>query len=112
MVLLQQVRNKLSLHLNAVKCKRGYSTNLVVNGVSGLAHAHAWERRGFECAAQSRSQSPRYPYPTIGMGNKDLWKKVFCLTCVVKPEVQESCHGGMLYPRGPCCLFLLLDKGN
>ena len=27
--------------------------------------------------AQSRSQSPRYPYPAAGTGNKDLWDKAF-----------------------------------
>ena len=73
-----------------------------------------------------------------GQQGPRLWDKAFSLTCAVKLEVQESCvrkkvcvshwnmksntctvepevescHGWTLYPRGPCCPFLPLDKGN
>ena len=45
--------------------------------------------------------SPGYPYPAARTGNKDLWDKAF----------YHDMHR-TLYPRGPSCPFLPLDKGN
>ena len=82
---------------------------------------------------QSHSQSPLYPYPSAGMGNKDLCDKAFhhdrnlglpvllrmCSTPCFKAThkilglpVLLCMSGGKLYPRGPCCPFLPPDKGN
>ena len=88
-----------------------------------------------EC--QFRSQSPRYPYPAAGIGNKDQWDKAFrhdrilglpvllriySAPCfkgkhpdsnkIIGLPVLLRMSGGTLYPSGPCCPFLPLNKGN
>ena len=55
---------------------------------------------------QSRSQSP------AGAANKDLWGEVIRHDRILGLPVLLRRSGGSLYPRGPCCLLQLLDKGN